>query len=80
MYMMYPCEHYYNFINCPTFQNTSFCQKTLELAKEISKADDTTGCSIKYENSSFFVKQDFWYYEDIEEEDNAFDCVIWQLF
>lgn len=73
MYMTYACQQQQNFINCPTFENTTHCAKTMEIVTSAKE------CTIKYKDHKF-IRQDFWFFEEPDDENDWLDCVIWQLF
>lgn len=73
MYMLYACEQQLNFLNCPTFKNSSLCEKTYSFVQK------TDQCTLKYEKEKF-MRQEFWFYEEVIEETDEFQCIYYQLF
>jgi hypothetical protein len=73
IYMVFACQQHLNFLSCPTFKNTSICEKTYELVKNSEE------CVLKYENEKF-MRQEFWFIDEISEESDEQDCILYQLF
>jgi hypothetical protein len=73
MYAMFACESHENFLNCPTFQNTTHCR---ELKRFVETTKD---CSIKYDNKTF-LQQEFWFNDEVYEEGDNFECLVTQLW
>ncbi|CAG9810893.1 unnamed protein product [Chironomus riparius] len=73
IYMVFACQQHLNFLSCPTFKNTSICKKAYDLVKNNEE------CVLKYENHKF-MRQEFWFIDEISEESDELDCIIYQLF
>ncbi|KAG5669156.1 hypothetical protein PVAND_017051 [Polypedilum vanderplanki] len=73
MYMMFACEQYENFMNCPTFENTTHCLELKEYVKE------PKSCSLSYGGKKY-PQHELWFVDEIYEEGDNFDCIIWQLW
>jgi hypothetical protein len=73
MYMMFACERKYNFLNCPTYLNSTDCALTKEIVEK------STTCAHNYDGE-YFMRQEFWWWEDLLEETDHFPCLVWQLF
>lgn len=73
MYMTFACQQHMNFLNCPNFKNTSICKKTYELVQSKEM------CVLNYDNEKF-MRQEFWFIDEIVEESDELDCIVYQLF